>query len=71
MINWGSATRRVAKKVAGGRSPRRPPGRRNQLGRTPEGCQIFRGKDLKHSFVDELRELLNAAGIEFDEKYLS
>jgi len=24
----------------------------------------------KHSFVDELRELLNAAGIEFDEKYL-
>ena len=24
----------------------------------------------KHSFVDELRELFNAAGIEFDEKYL-
>ena len=24
----------------------------------------------KYSFVDELRELLNAAGIEFDEKYL-
>jgi len=24
----------------------------------------------KHSFIDELRELLNAAGIEFDEKYL-
>ena len=24
----------------------------------------------KHSVVDELRELLNAAGIEFDEKYL-
>ena len=24
----------------------------------------------KHSFVDELRELLKAAGIEFDEKYL-
>jgi len=24
----------------------------------------------KPSFVDELRELLNAAGIEFDEKYL-
>ena len=24
----------------------------------------------KHSFVDELRELLNAAGIEFDEQYL-
>jgi putative transposase len=24
----------------------------------------------KHSFVDELRELLNAAGIKFDEKYL-
>jgi hypothetical protein len=24
----------------------------------------------KRSFVDELRELLNAAGIEFDEKYL-
>ena len=24
----------------------------------------------KHSFVDELRELLNAAGVEFDEKYL-
>ena len=24
----------------------------------------------KHSFVDELRELLNGAGIEFDEKYL-
>jgi len=24
----------------------------------------------KHSFVHELRELLNAAGIEFDEKYL-
>jgi len=24
----------------------------------------------KHSFVDELTELLNAAGIEFDEKYL-
>src|ERR1041385_9214832 len=24
----------------------------------------------KHSFVDELRELLNAAGIEFDAKYL-
>jgi hypothetical protein len=24
----------------------------------------------KQSFVDELRELLNAAGIEFDEKYL-
>jgi len=24
----------------------------------------------KHSFVDELRELLNAAGIEYDEKYL-
>ena len=23
----------------------------------------------KHSLVDELRELLNAAGIEFDEKY--
>jgi putative transposase len=23
----------------------------------------------KHSFVDELRELLNAAGIKFDEKY--
>ena len=25
---------------------------------------------LKHSFVDELKELLNVAGIEFDEKYL-
>ena len=24
----------------------------------------------KHSFVEELRELLNAASIEFDEKYL-
>ena len=24
----------------------------------------------KHSFVDELRELLDSAGIEFDEKYL-
>ena len=24
----------------------------------------------KYSFVDELRELLNAAGIEYDEKYL-
>jgi putative transposase len=24
----------------------------------------------KHSFVEELKELLNAAGIEFDEKYL-
>jgi hypothetical protein len=24
----------------------------------------------KHSFVHELREFLNAAGIEFDEKYL-
>jgi hypothetical protein len=24
----------------------------------------------KHSFVDELKELLNAAVIEFDEKYL-
>jgi hypothetical protein len=24
----------------------------------------------KYSFVDELRELLNAAGIEFDERYL-
>jgi len=24
----------------------------------------------KHSFVDELRELLNAMAIEFDEKYL-
>jgi len=24
----------------------------------------------KHSFVHELRELLNVAGIEFDEKYL-
>jgi len=24
----------------------------------------------KHPFVDELRELLNAAGIEFAEKYL-
>jgi len=24
----------------------------------------------KHSFVDELRKFLNAAGIEFDEKYL-
>jgi hypothetical protein len=26
-------------------------------------------KDL-YSFVDELRELLNAAGVEFEEKYL-
>jgi hypothetical protein len=50
-----AATRRVAKKVAGGRS------------------RYIATQDAHHrkySFVDELRELLNAAGIEFDEKYL-
>jgi len=41
-----SATRRVAKKVAGGRSPRRPPGRRYYWVGTPEGCQNFRCSDL-------------------------
>ena len=36
-------------------------------------CDVTFGTDAhhcKHSFVDELRELPNEAGIEFDEKYL-
>ena len=34
------ATRRVARKVAGGRSPRETTGSDDETNRTPEGCQI-------------------------------
>jgi len=53
------------KKVAGGRSPRRPPGMGSLIGSHPGGCQNFRCSDLLG--CDLYGDLRNSAGVEFDE----
>jgi len=55
-------------KVAGGRSVAKTTGSSWGCGRTPEGCQNFRCRDLLR--CDLYRDLRNAAGVEFDENHL-